>query len=224
MVPLHQRTRCLMYSGTLSARQSDGQRLVEEQGPITSGLEGVGNFQVLADRTLGKAAQLIQAGPPDDPAAANAEGVAVPVAGRFDHGHEEMLLLRPCLTAQQVVLDRVRIAEMLRRLHQGDLLVLQQETQGAIDEVLLQKKIGVDDQDVFSLGAWQSVVQIASLAVLIGGSREVTDAVTLAHLAQARDAGYRPASRSAAGNGGNRGRGRLGSSLRGSRRPRCRSE
>ncbi len=106
------------------------------------------------------------------------------VPRRLHHGHEEVLLLRPGGGPQQVVLDRVRVAKVLRRLYQSHSVPVEQETQRAVEKIPFQTEIGVDDEQEFALGARQGVVQVAGLAVLIRRAREVADAAKAAQFPQ----------------------------------------
>src|ERR1041384_2516652 len=97
---------------------------------------------------------------------------------------EEALFVRPDMADQQVRLDRNFVEEMLRRLHEADLTILEQRHR-APKEAGLRHEIGVKYRHELrsfwlSTQMSQSVVDIAGLGMRVVGPGQVVDTLAAA--------------------------------------------
>ena len=177
-----------MYSFSPSGRQALGQRLVEVDGaPAVLG-QPQGQQEILGDAFGGKPADGLERLDAHHRRGAGAHGDAPGVAGRLDMVEEEALLVRIGAGDAEIVLDRIRVEEMLRRLHQAGLAVVEQG-QAAADEVLVRHEIGVEHGDevrrvAVGRAQFQRMVEVAGLGMGIVGPGDVVDAVVEAGFRQ----------------------------------------
>ena len=66
---------------------------------------------------------------------------------RERHAHVRWVDRDAGVAPAEVVLDGIGIAEVLGCLHHGQLRLGEEKAEGAMEEVLRQDKVGVDDQD-----------------------------------------------------------------------------
>ena len=149
---------------------------------------GVGEIDILRDRLLGKAADLVEQISADDEGSADAERAAPGVLGRLEDVEEEALIVDPALLGQQIMLDRIGVVVELRRLDDRDFRVGQQQANRALEEILSWREVGIEHENHgrvgLARGRRQPVVEVAGLRPLVVGPRHVTRAHPLAIVPQ----------------------------------------
>ncbi|MCY1284180.1 hypothetical protein D9M70_330740 [compost metagenome] len=133
---------------------------------------GVG---VLGDGFHREAVGLLQRAAADDGTGA-AEERRVPVVVALLHRPiEQLALVGHLTTGRQVALERVRRIEMVRRLHQGQLRVLDEPADCGLQEGPGADVVAIEDADQLAMGATERVVEIARLGVGVVRTGDVTD-------------------------------------------------
>lgn len=100
-----------------------------------------------------------------------------------DDAVEERLLV----AADDVVLDRVVVEEVVRALHQCDPLVVE-VADHRVERVGHRHVVGVEHEDQFAAGAGEGGVDVAGLGVGVVGSNQVAGACHLGQLLHLRPA------------------------------------
>ena len=154
-------------------RQAEGQRLGVVDRPVALRMQAHRGVQVFGDGAGGEAADLVECAAPHHGATAAEEGGVPVVLAALNDAKEQRLLgphRAPC--AAPAVLERVEVVEVLRRLHEAQLGVVE-VAQRAGQEVAPGCVVGVEDGDQLTAAAGQRMVQIAGLGVLVVGARQV---------------------------------------------------
>ena len=146
MKPRHQRLRWVMYSLMPSGARPSESALVQIDGLEAVPLQPQGQQIVLGHGSVGKPPTLASAAQADHRGRAAAERRAPGVLGRHHDVEEVALLVRPGVEAAQIGLDRIGIDEMLRRLHDADVLLAKQRER-ARRKCRRRHEIGVEDRD-----------------------------------------------------------------------------
>jgi hypothetical protein len=135
--------------------------------------------EVLGDRLGGDAADLDQRLAADQCRRAAPVGGAVAVLAGADDAVEERLLV----AADDVVLDRVVVEEVVRGLHQGHALVVE-VADHRVERVGHWHVVGIEHQHQLAPGALQRRVNVAGLGVRVVWSGQVAGAGQLRQLRQ----------------------------------------
>ena len=164
--------------------QPEAQRFVQPDSAVAAGQHGVGEVDVLRDRLVGEAADLVEPVTAHNKGGADTERATPCVLGWLKDVEEEPLIIDPALFGQQIVLDRIGIVIELRCLHDRDFGVRQQQAHRTFQEIPPRRKIGVEHQNdrrvSLARGRGQPVIEVSGLGALVVRPCHMTRADALA--------------------------------------------
>ena len=165
-------------------REAERQPLVEIDGAEARRLHLQRDQIVLGHGVGGKAADPLQRGEANDRGRAAAEGGAPRILRGHHHVEEIALLVGPDARHRQIGLQRVGIDEVLRRLHDAD-VVLAKQAERPAQELRHRHEVGIENADeVGRLGqagdVAQPVVDVAGLGMGVVGPCQIARAQALA--------------------------------------------
>ena len=173
--------------------EAGDQRPVDIGAGPSAGVQLEGGLAILRDRDAREPADRVEGAPPEERGRA-AEERAVPLveAGLRDPV-EHLVLGRHPGEGPQVPLDRVRVDEDVRGLHQEQLRVAGEQAHGLPQERPERRVVGVEHQNEVGAGLGQAVVEVAGLGVRVARPGQVADAQPGAERLQRGAAGPRRA-------------------------------
>ena len=121
-----------------------------------------GGVEVLGDGVGEHSPDRFERAPAHDGRRAAPEHRVVPVLARRDDAVEERLFVALVLR----VLDRVAVGEVVRRLDERDLLVVE-VADGRVEDVRERDVVGVEHEDQLTVGHSERVVDVAGLGVRV---------------------------------------------------------
>ena len=172
-MPCAQRQRWRRKADIDFGREPGHHRPVDIEAVPAAGMQLAGGLRILGDRGGGEPAHGFQGLAPDQRRRAAEEGAVPEVEPALDRGVEHLDLARHLPEHAQIVLDRVGIAEEVRRLDQEQALVAEEVGNRVLQDVLGRDVVGVEDEDQVARGARQRGVEVAGLGVLVARPRHV---------------------------------------------------
>ena len=158
------------------SRQAGAELLAQVAELPAPGRQGHAGNQVFRDGLLHKAADLVEGRAAHHKAGAGAHHRPPGAAHRLDPAVEALLIRQQPALQAKVAHHRIGIETVLGRLHQRH-LGLQQQTDGALEKVLLGHEIGIEHRHQLPLAQGQAGVEIAGLGMEPLGSVVVAAAV-----------------------------------------------
>jgi len=165
-------------------REAGGKRDFEVGAVPAAAVQLQRGVRVLGHRLGGDAADLLQGGAAQHGAGAAEEGGVPVVVAVLDQAVEHVALRRHAGAGGEVPLERVGRVEMVRRLHQGDVGLLDQPAHRELQEGAGRDVVAVEDGDELAVGLRHRVVEVAGLGVLVVGAGDVAAADRLRELAE----------------------------------------
>jgi hypothetical protein len=141
-----------------------------------------GRLDVLSHAVGADAAHRAQRFDPQDGACAAPERRRPPVLGRGDDAVEDGLFVEDPTVALTLMLERLEVVEVLRRLHEGELRILEVRQQRG-QEPAGGDVVRVEHGDQIDVEVRQSVVEITGLRVGVVRTRQVAGAERLREFA-----------------------------------------